>query len=88
MCRWQTADRYYVAAIQLNLFGELEVLHAWGGRFNHLGGMKAFPVADEGEADQHLAALHKLRLRRGYVPCQQMLNDSVNQNGLATSGPA
>lgn len=86
--RWQTDSRYYLAAVQHDLFGQLEVVHCWGGRHNRLGGMRSFPVADEIEADQHLIALHKLRVRRGYMACQQMLAGCVNTDGLATSGPA
>ena len=66
-CRWETPTRYYVGQVQENLFGQWELIRAWGGRGNRLGGMMVEPAASQGHALQLLAAEDKRRRRRGYT---------------------
>lgn len=64
--RWESARRYYVLILAPNLFGEWELIQAWGGKGNRLGRLRALPVADYADG---LAALHRVgrvRERRGY----------------------
>ena len=48
--RWVTASRYYRAVVQTNLFGQWEIVRAWGGRNSRLGRISIQPVDDRDEA--------------------------------------
>lgn len=65
--RWETSTRYYVGLVQENLFGQWELIRAWGGRGNRLGGMLVEPAPSKAHALQLLAVESKRRGRRGYT---------------------
>ncbi len=46
MVRWETAERYYVAQIHSDLFGNRVLTKYWGGLRNRLGGMATVAVGD------------------------------------------
>lgn len=56
--------RYYTAAIVTNLFGQPELVRAWGGIGSSRGGQSSQPDPDP----DALARLAKRRKQRGYVP--------------------
>lgn len=58
--------RYYTAAIVTNLFGEPELVTAWGGIGSHRGGESHTPDPDP----DALARVAKRRKQRGYVPAR------------------
>ena len=64
--RWEnpTTARIYEAALQRNLFGELELLLVWGGIGSTRGGRRCTPMNDAAQAAAELAALCMLRERR------------------------
>lgn len=64
--RWETPERYYTLVVQRNLFGEWELVRAWGGRGVRLGAVRVDPAADFGEAAAMMAAEAERRKRRGY----------------------
>lgn len=68
--RWENHEtrRFYEATTLRNLFGEWEVLQVWGRIGSLRGGYQCHPVADKCAADHLLAAIAKLRERRGYAP--------------------
>lgn len=59
--RWESECRYYMAWVQRDLFGGLELATVWGGKDNRLGGVRYLPVAS---LDAAAAALVKLDRRR------------------------
>lgn len=68
--RWECAEkrRYYIACVQRNLFGEVEVWRAWGGIGSRCGGQQFQPVGNAA-ADELLTAISKRRHARGYLSC-------------------
>ena len=64
--RWESADRYYMAWIQRDLFGGLELATVWGGKGNRLGGARYVPVASLDAAVVALADLDRRRRARQY----------------------
>lgn len=48
--RWETETRYYLLALQQNLFGQWEVVRAWGGRGTKLGAIRFAPASSYEEA--------------------------------------
>ena len=64
--RWEnpTTARFYEAALQRNLFGELELLLVWGGIGSTRSGHRCTPMNDAAQAAAELAALCMLRERR------------------------
>ena len=66
--RWEYAKkgRYYLACVQRNLFGDLEVWRAWGGIGSRRGGQQFDPVSDVDSARVRLAAIDRRRRARGY----------------------
>ncbi len=67
--RWQTEQRYYIATLEKNLFGEWEVRKYWGGRGTRLGGKQTLPVPTYEEGKQHMQKVEKERKQRGYTLC-------------------
>jgi hypothetical protein len=64
--RWTTKERYYVLHVQTNLFGEWELLKAWGGRGSRLGQHRAVLADDRTDALRLLAEEACRREKRGY----------------------
>ena len=65
---WLTEQRYYMLQVQLNLFGDWELLKAWGGRGSRRGGYRVMPAQDAGQAMTFLNTESHRRARRGYWP--------------------
>lgn len=65
--RWQSSTRYYVAQVQCNLFGEWELMRAWGGLDSRRGGCKAEPAGSEKAAHELLQLEYRRRAKRGYA---------------------
>lgn len=59
--------RYYAMSIQPDLFGGAALVRRWG-RIGTRGRVQLDLHVDEGAAANALAALLRLRLRRGYRP--------------------
>lgn len=65
--RWETDCRYYVAELEQDFFGELQVKRSWGGRHSRRGNSMTI------HADNYTHALHlldevaKRRKSRGYT---------------------
>ncbi len=64
---WASPSRYYLARIQTNLFGELELVRAWGGLRSRRGGHMAEPLASLAQGQLLLHKEITRRQRRGYV---------------------
>jgi hypothetical protein len=64
--RWETSERYYIAVVQQNLFGDWEVMRIWGGKGSARGSMLCHPAANQAEALDHLSAVAQVRERHGY----------------------
>lgn len=64
---WHSATRYYVARIQTNLFGELELFRTWGGLGTRRCGHKTEPLQSTSEGLNRLRKEHLRRARRGYA---------------------
>ncbi len=67
MWRWETATRYYMAWMQRNLWGELELARVWGGKASAQGRVRFDVVADDTQGQRLLLRLQRQRQRRGYV---------------------
>ena len=66
--RWETPIRYYTLVVQRNLFGQWELVRAWGGRGTRLGAVRVDPAASFDEASSLMDAESLRRQRRGYRP--------------------
>jgi predicted DNA-binding WGR domain protein len=64
--RWTTMERFYVLHVQTNLFGEWELLKAWGGRGSQRGRHQAVPADNREDALRLLAKEARRREKRGY----------------------
>jgi hypothetical protein len=64
--RWTTRERHYLLRVQTNLFGEWELLKAWGGRGSLRGRHQAVPADDLSHALRLLAKEAHRRGLRGY----------------------
>ncbi|EHL21075.1 hypothetical protein KYG_19948 [Acidovorax sp. NO-1] len=64
--RWESASRYYEAALLQDLLGDWVLSTARGGLRNRLGALRHLALPSRDAAVKELASLHKLRLRRGY----------------------
>lgn len=64
--RWETARRYYAAAMYQDLLGDWVVTRVWGGKFNRLGGTETTPVKDQFAALETLMQVAGEREKRHY----------------------
>ena len=64
--RWESASRYYEAALLQDLLGDWVLSTARGGLRNRLGALRHLALPSRDAAVKELASLHTLRLRRGY----------------------
>lgn len=64
--RWETSERYYIAVVQQNLFGDWELMRVWGGKGSARGSMLCQPATNRAEALEHLCAVAQVRERHGY----------------------
>jgi len=86
--RWECVDkhRYYMACVQRNLFGELEVWRAWGGIGSLHGGQQCDPVADLKAAVAKLATIERRRRARGYFGRQDAPDRAAGLDGALVQG--
>lgn len=66
MLRWESGTRYCTAALEQDLLGDTIVLTTHGGRYNKLGGVRAYVVPDQAAGERKIRELHKVRRRHGY----------------------
>ncbi len=66
LIRLETVTRYYLCAIQLDLFGGWELWRAWGAKGSRLGNSMRCPAADVDHAEQMLAEVLDVRVAHGY----------------------
>ena len=64
--RWESASRYYEAALLQDLLGDWVLSTARGGLRNRLGALRHLALPSMEAAIKEVTRLHKLRLRRGY----------------------
>jgi predicted DNA-binding WGR domain protein len=64
--RWTTASRYYCARVQQDLFGDWELVRAWGGLGSRFGGLMTEPAQSLEDALARLALVARRREQRGY----------------------
>ena len=83
--RWQCADkrRYYVATVQRDLFGDIEVWRCWGGSGSRRGGQQVSPVADETSAARLMTEIGRRRISRGYA--MALLQPEISRCGTAAA---
>ena len=65
--RWISPLRYYSAEIITDLLGDLIIHIVHGGRFNQRYTVRNIPVTSMADANKKLAALHKIRIKHGYL---------------------
>ena len=65
--RWETQDRFYLAVLGEDLFGNLEVRQYWGGLRNGRGGSQVQSVSGLNEGMAILEQIAKTRKRHGYT---------------------
>ena len=63
---WVTDTRFYLLCVQTNLFGDWELLKAWGGRGSRRGGHQAVQATSLPEAIDMQQREARRRMRRGY----------------------
>ena len=68
--RWETERRYYLAWVQEDLFGELELVQVWGGKGTRLGSVRRRPIAATAQGRAALERIARVRMRRGYCLVQ------------------
>jgi predicted DNA-binding WGR domain protein len=64
--RLETPTRYYLLAVQRDLFGRWEVWRAWGAKGSALGNHMRQPADSADEAHLVARQVLALRIRRGY----------------------
>ena len=71
--RWESTKRYYVARMEVDLFGTWVICRAWGGLGNRLGNTDTQPVASFSEGLARLEQLGKERAKRKYKLVRRVL---------------
>lgn len=71
--RWESATRYYLAAIRFDLFGDLVLSRWWGSSSSRLGGEMHERVRSLAEGEQRLVAIGRDRKRHGYRLLSQVV---------------
>ena len=81
--RWECAGkrRYYMACVQRNLFGELEVWRVWGATGSARGGQRIDPVADLDAAHEQVSLIEKRRRARGDIDPHDVDDERRHQVG-------
>lgn len=64
--RWLSRNRYYNAAIQRDLLGDLVLYKCWGGRESHIHHSETIPLKSEAEGLELIERLHRMRVRHRY----------------------
>lgn len=64
--RWETATRYYIAVLQVDLLGDWIVTTANGGRRSRLGNVRTKYVGTLEQGLKLVESIHKTRIRHGY----------------------
>lgn len=65
--RWETSTRYYEVRLMRDLLQHWVLVVSRGGKTNRLGALRTLFVSSEEEGMKKIAALEKVRIRRGYV---------------------
>lgn len=68
--RWETERRYYVAYLHRDLWGEVILTRAWGGRGSRLGNVRTDHLQPD-QVDTVLAELAKRRAQHKYQPANE-----------------
>lgn len=68
--RWETAQRYYAAYLHRDLWGEVVLTRAWGGRGSRLGNVHTDHLQPD-QVDAVLADLAKRRAQHKYQPANE-----------------
>lgn len=74
--RWENDDRYYIAFVHQDLFGEVILSRYWGRKGTRLGGEKHSRMANQEEVQNRLRSVARVRERHGYWTCQSNERDS------------
>lgn len=64
--RWETATRYYIAVLQVDLLGDWIVTTANGGRKSRLGNVRTKYVETMEQGLSLVDSIHKMRIWYGY----------------------
>ena len=64
--RWERQNRYYLASLQQNLFGEWELVQAWGSKISCHGNTRIVAAENRAEAEKLFQSTAKRRTSRGY----------------------
>ena len=67
--RWESVARYYVVRVERDLFGDITLLRAWGGRGSRRGNSLTDCVAED-QIEPMLQRLSATRHKRGYALVQ------------------
>ncbi len=65
---WQTEQRYYIAEVTQDLFGQWLLRRSWGSHHSARGNEQRLPAASYEEALRLLQATARRRNTRGYRP--------------------
>ena len=65
--RWETSTKYYEARLVRDLLEDWVLVVSRGGKTSRLGALRTLFVSSEEEGMKKIAALEKVRTRRGYV---------------------
>lgn len=66
MLRWESDSRYYKAGLQIDLFGDITIIYAYGGLGTRLGRVRSIPCNDIRHAKVILRGIFKRRKARNY----------------------
>jgi hypothetical protein len=64
--RWENAQRYYLAWVQLDLFGNWLVCRRWGSLYNRMGNLRDDVVSSYEAGLFALEEIHKTRIKHHY----------------------
>lgn len=67
MYKWVKGERYYIAEVMQDLFGDWQFIRRWGKSGTNLGNSKMVVCAEYIQAIQLLASADKRRRARGYI---------------------
>ncbi len=67
---WESETRWYVVALQQNLFGQWVITKSWGGKARRGGQTKDEDFADYEAALQRIEVIAQRRKAHGYRECR------------------
>jgi predicted DNA-binding WGR domain protein len=77
--RWTTPTRYYRVLVQQNLFGNWELVRAWGGVGTKFGRLTVQPAVDYDQAVLMLEGESRRRGQRGYVRADDVALNALDR---------